>query len=433
MATVTDSAPRNDSVIGTIRRFGWGLGDQVLSSATNFMLGVFVARVVTPRDFGAFSVVYAVFTLSLGIIRAVICEPLVIRYSSVSEDRWRDGVRVSAGAAVAVGSIVGLGSVAGALLFGGPLGVTLAIVGASLPALLLQDIWRYSFFARDRGGAAFLNDLTWGVAMFATMGLVMHAERHTIGWFTAAWAGAGTIAALVGLFQIKIAPGGPLTGLQWLRRHSDLAPRFLAEFTITSGTSSLIVFGLGTLIGLEQLGQLRAGQLALGPLNILFVGAGMATVPEGVRLLRKSPRRLAQASRWISLALAGGVLSWGALVLALPADIGKLALGANWEGARALVVPLSIGTIGYGLTFGPATGLRSLAAAARSLRARSWDSVTSILIVFIGASVAGAPGAAWGYAVTGCLRIPNWWWHFTMALREHEEAVHERARTARSG
>ena len=258
---------------------------------------------------------------------------------------------------------------------GGSLRAAVAIVGISLPALLLQDVWRYASFARGRGAVAFFNDLIWAVAMFTMMGFVMHAERHTVGWFTAAWAGGGTVAALGGFFQLKIAPSGPRAVVGWLRRQRELAPRFLAEFTITTGTSQLIVLAMSPLIGLAQLGQLRAGQIALGPLNILFTGAGMATVPEGVRLLRESPKRLAHASRWISLALAVGVCVWGFLVLILPGGIGRFALGANWEGARSLVLPLSIGTMGYGLIFGPVTGLRALAAAKRSLRARSVDSV----------------------------------------------------------
>ena len=393
----------------------------MLSSATNFMLGVLVARAVDPRDFGAFSVVFATFTLSVGASRAVAGEPLVVRSSAVSTERWREAARFSVGTSLMIGSLVGLGCVLVALLAGGAFRVALATLGVFLPFLLAQDVCRYALFAHGHGGAAFLNDLIWAVAMIAALGFFSSAELDSVAWFTTAWAFGGTLAAVVGLLQLKISPSGPVGALRWLGRNRDLAPRFLAEFALSSGASSLIVFGIGSLSGLAQVGQIRAGQIALGPLNVMFVGAGMATVPEGVRLLRESPQRLARASRWISIVTAAGALVWGVLVVFLPTAIGRFALGANWEGAKSLIIPLSVGVIGYGLSFGATTGLRSLAAAKRSLRARELSAVSSVFLVLSGASLGGASGAAWGFAMTGCLGVAYSWWHFTKALGEHRE------------
>ncbi len=112
-------------LLGTLRRFGWGLGDQLLSSVTNFLLVALVARAVSPADFGAFSLAYATFTLSLGAVRALAGEPLVVRYSSVSELRWREGVKLASGMAFAAGALVGLGSLIAGGVVGGSLGVIL--------------------------------------------------------------------------------------------------------------------------------------------------------------------------------------------------------------------------------------------------------------------------------------------------------------------
>src|SRR5687767_1592043 len=153
--------------LGTIRRFGWGLGDQLVSSASNLLLGLLVARSVSPRDFGAFSLVYATFTLSLGAVRALAGELLVVRYSSVSLRRWGHGARAAAGTALAVGSVVGLGCLIAGLVIDGPLRIIFSILGVSLPVLLVQDSCRFALFARGRGAAALLNDLTWAVIMLS--------------------------------------------------------------------------------------------------------------------------------------------------------------------------------------------------------------------------------------------------------------------------
>ncbi len=50
------------------RRIGWALGDQVLSSLTNFALTISVARVVSPSSFGVFAtlIVASQFVLVIG-------------------------------------------------------------------------------------------------------------------------------------------------------------------------------------------------------------------------------------------------------------------------------------------------------------------------------------------------------------------------------
>ena len=401
-----------------VGRFSWGLADQLLSSATNFLFVALVARTVTPRDFGAFSLAYATFTLSLGAFRALSGEPLVVRFSSVPADLWRQGVKASAGMVLVVGAAVGIGSLLTGVAIGGSLGGLLMILGLCLPVLLLQDTWRFALFACGRGNAALLNDATWAIVMFGVIAMLIETDLSSVGWYTAAWAGAGCLATLVGMLQVRLLPS-PAGAVRWLVHQRDLGPRFLAEFVVSTGSSSLTLFGIGSLAGLAQLGRLRAGQVALGPLNILFGGANLVTVPESVRLLKESSQRLIRASRWISAVLAVAVVLWCLVLLTIPEDVGELLLGKNWDGARSLLLPLSIGSVGFALAYGAMTGLRALGAARRSLRARYIDATSTVTFALSGALLGGAIGAAWGFAIAGSLRIPNAWWQFARALREY--------------
>ena len=403
-----------------IGRFGWGLADQLLSSATNFLLALLVARTVGPRDLGAFTVAYATFTFSLGAVRAIAGELLVVRHSAVSADEWRYGVKGAAGTALMAGIVVGVGCLIAGVRVGEPFQTVLSIVGISLPFLLLQDVWRFAFFARGHGGAAFLNDLVWAVATFAAFAVLRYFDVASISSFTFGWAAAGSLAALVGMFQLKVLPSGVSAAVKWLRHHRDIGPRFFAEFAVSTGVSSLTLFAIGAIAGLDELGRLRAGEIVLGPLNVLFAGAGLVATAEGVRLLHESPRRLVLGCRWLSFSVTAGVVAWGALVLFVPRSIGEAVLRANWDAARSLLPLLVFALIGYGSSFGASIGLRSMAAARRSLRARCIDGVLTLLFGVAGAYLAGAKGVAWGYAVTGCSRSLNAWWQFSRALREHE-------------
>ncbi len=128
--------------------------------------------------------------------------------------------------------------------------------------------------------------------MFATIGFLMSTGRSSIASLTGAWAASGCLATGVGIWQLRVGPSSPADAWRWLKRQRDLAPRFFTEFAVSIGAANLTFFAIGALAGLAALGQVRAGQIALGPLNVLFAGVGLVTVPESVRLLHESPRRL---------------------------------------------------------------------------------------------------------------------------------------------
>ena len=108
------------------------------------------------------------------------------------------------------------------------------------------------------------------------------------------WAIAGWTAALVGLAQSRVVPRPDRT-LSWLREQRHLAFRFMAEFVVSSGTAQLAIFLIAGLTTLADVGHLKAGQMMLGPLNILFMGAGLVAVAETSRFLAQSPKKMEEA------------------------------------------------------------------------------------------------------------------------------------------
>jgi O-antigen/teichoic acid export membrane protein len=406
----------------SIRSFGWGLADQMLSSITNFLLGLLVARTVGPRELGAFGLAYAVYALALGGCRALVSEPLIVRFSGASKESWRTAVASAGGASVALGAFIGLASLVMAALLGGPARTAFAMLGIALPGLLVQDAWRFCFFALGRGARAFANDLVWAAVLFPGAVVLMNSDSASMATLMAVWAVAGWAAAAVGLVQTRVIPRPDRT-FSWLREQRDIAFRFFGEFVVSSGATQLSLFLIGVLTTLAELGRLRAGQMILGPLNVLFMGAGLVAVAEAARFLRESPEKMVRITRVVSVLLTTGTVGWALVALLLPDSVGQAVMGRNWEGGHALLLPLSIGATGFAVSYGAMTGLRALAAARWSLRARAFDAVATLLLSLSGAIMAGATGAAWGYATAGCLRVMNWWWHFHGACRSYEEAL----------
>jgi hypothetical protein len=325
-----------------LRRASWGVADQGLSSLTNFALGIFVARSATTAGFGAFSIVFTTFTVTLGLSRALTSEPLVVRCSDRSEPEWRQGTVAATGTALAVGIALGLGCGLVGWTVGGTLAAPFLALGATLPGLLLQDCWRYAFFANGEGRKAFLNDALCGAVLVVLFGVLLRSGVASIGLLVLAWGGAATVGALAGALQSGVVPV-PQQARAWATRHRDLIPRYLGEFVASSGAGQLSVYGVGLIGGLATLGSFRAGYLLFGPLQVLFMGIGLVAVPELVRFLRRSPRHLYLASSGLSVLLATVALAWGMVVIPMPASVGRAILGSTWSTAHALALALTIG------------------------------------------------------------------------------------------
>jgi hypothetical protein len=410
---MTGSAERRSSLLGVAHRLGWGIGDQALSSLTNLALSVFVARSVTTREFGGFSIVFATYLIALGTSRAVTTEPLAVRYAATEGEVWRSGAASATGTALIVGFTMGIATALLGLVIGGRWTGPYLALSITLPGLLLQDSYRFAFIAAARGRLAFLNDLVWAVVLLMALLIV----PRSVTWFVLAWGGAATVAGLVGSAQARLLPQ-PLRATAWWREHRDLIPHFLAMFITMMGAAQLTLYAAAIVAGLAAAGALRAAQVLLGPLNVLFLGVRLIGVPEGVRLLRRSALRLRKGMTVLSVSLSTCALGWGVAVSLLPGKVGSELLGSSWGPARRLLIPFTIMMASAAVQLGAVVGVRSLAAVKLGLRAQGIEACLTIAGGVGGAVLGGAVGAAYGLAIAYVLEAAEWWWFFNRAVDE---------------
>ncbi|MFC7988419.1 hypothetical protein ACFUV2_03780 [Streptomyces pilosus] len=418
------AASARRAVVG---RLSWGLADQAASSVSNFVVGVYVARSLGVTAFGVFSLAWVTYGVVLNVSRGVATDPLVVRFSGVPEASWRGAVARSSGVALGVGAALGAASVAVGLAAGGPVGTAFACLGVVLPGLLLQDAWRFAFFAAGAGRKAFVNDVVWGVALVPA--LVVAARVGSVSAFVLAWGGSAAVAAAYGCVQSGIRPR-PSGARTWVREHRDLGYRYLVENVSNSGASQLRAYGLGAIVGVGAVGVIRGAELLLGPFLALLMGLSLVTVAEAARVLRRAPHRLGAFCLLLGGGQAVAALLWGGALLLVPDRLGELVLGGVWGAAAALVVPVTLGVAGAGLGTGAAAGLRALGAARRSLRSQLFASACYVAGGLGGAVLAGTAGSAWGVAAaTGC-GSAVWWLHLRSALREHHQKTIREVRTS---
>jgi O-antigen/teichoic acid export membrane protein len=405
-----------------IRRLGWGVADQAVSSLTNFAVTVFVAHTLGAAQFGAYSLAYVTYSLALNASRGLATDPLMVRFSGAEPSAWRRAAASSSGTAATVGLAAGAATLAAAGLLSGTAREGFFALALTLPALLLQDSWRYAFFAAGRGGSAFVNDMIWAALLLPGL-LALRASGHaSVFWYVFVWGAAAAVAAAAGPVQARLLPR-PGSAWRWVSQHRDLAPRYLAENTSNSGAAQLRTYGVGLILGLAAVGYVQAAYTLMGPFLVVFMGISLVTVPEAVRVLRRSPRHLPLFSLLVGGGLALAGLVWGlVLLVALPRGLGDWLLGPIWRPTYPLLLPLTISVMGACLFTGASTGLHALGAARHSLRAMLATSAVYLVCGLVGAAAGGAAGTMVGAAVATWAGAVLWWWQLRAALRESRSA-----------
>jgi O-antigen/teichoic acid export membrane protein len=404
---------------GVVRRLGWGVADQAVSSVANFLLGIVVARTLGAEGFGAFSLAYLTYAFVLSASRGVATDPLTVRFSGAGHRAWSDAVAAAAATGAAVGLVAGTACVAVGLVLGGDVGAAFVAMGVLLPALLLQDVWRFAFFAAGRPAQALLNDVVWTVLLVGALAGLMVTDRADVVGCVVAFGGTAAVAATFGLLQTRIAPR-PGAVPAWWRTHLSLGGRYLGENVSIGAAGQVRFVALGAVAGLAAVGEVRAAEILMGPFMVLLMGISQVAVPEAVAVLRRAPHHL----RRLCVALGGGLalvaLTWGlAVLLVLPESWGAALIGELWGPGQSLLPLVMTGMVLAGLVVGAQAGLRALGAAPRSLRAQLTTATSYAVGGVVGAVVDGARGSCWGVVVAMACSTVVWWVQLDRGIADH--------------
>ena len=401
------------------RRLSWGVADQGMSSLSNFAVNIYIARTLGAVQYGAFALAYVTYGFALNASRGLATDPLLTRFSGTNIPTWRRAITRCTGTALTVGLTTGAIILTISALLSGTTRMAFLALGLTLPALTLQDSWRYSFFALGRGGQAFLNDTVWLVVLIPILVLLRTTGHANVFWFVFAWGTAAAVAAAIGHLQARTVPR--LSGAwEWLYRHRDLGPRYMAEGAASSAGGQLFNYGVGVILGLAAVGYVQAASTLMGPFMVVYFGMGLVALPEAARILRRSPRRLPLFCLLLGGGLAILALAWGVILLvALPRGLGHLILGNIWKPTYPLVLPATILIIGSCLRTGASMGLHALAAARRSLRVMLIVTTLSVVLGIAGAVAGGTFWAMTGSAAGTWVGVFITWRELGIAMREY--------------
>ncbi len=423
MTTTTDaptvqSESTKHRVIQSVRRLGWGVADQGISSLSNFALGLFVARSFGASNFGAFTLAFITYTVVINAARGLATDPLLVRFSGDLVRRWRRATSAATGTALAVGVVAGALSIVAGLLLPAPVGPVFVALGVGLPGLALQDSWRFAFFACGRGLSAFINDLFWTTLLVLSL-LVLHGRADSAAHCLLAFGGTATLAALLGAVQARILPR-PIRAITWLRTHHELSVRYLVENVSSSGASQLRSFIVGAVAGLAAVGYVRASEILMGPFLVVLMGISQVAVPEASRVFHRNSRNLARFCFILGGLQAAAAIAWGVLlIIVFPLGPGPALLKELWTPTAQLLPAITITVAAASFITAATAGVRAMGVARRSLRAQLMSSVVYVIGGAVGAILAGAVGTSWGVTAAECFAVLVWWHQLRSALADH--------------
>lgn len=395
---------------GRITRLAWTSADQVVSSATNAALSFLVAREVSPSQFGAFAFAFVAFMYAVGVSRALVSDPLIVRFSGVKRSRQKRAIADSAGSAVLVGLAAGAISAALGLMVGDLTGKLLVVLGLLLPGLLLQDHWRQAFFASGRPRSAFVNDALWAVLQLGgVVALIQNDSGGTVAYL-AVWGLSACLAAVIGMWQADVLPR-VTAGVAWIRDHRDIGLRFTWGFLINQGAFNTAFVIVGGIAGIAAVGAMRAAQVLMGPIRVIFSSIGSFALPLLSRRASGGEPVTRQALA-VSASAATVTLAWTGLLLLMSDGVGETLLGATWESAQQVISIFGLQLTAIGVSLGAAMGLKSMAKARLTLRLAIVQAPLALGLGAAGAAWSGAVGAVIGLFITQTIGAAYSWWLF---------------------
>lgn len=381
------------------------------------MLVAVVARASNVDTFGAFSLAYIIYGLSLGAGRAAGGEILLLRAAQGGEGPESDEGNLL-GLTVALSVLAALVTAMVALVLEGASRSVVLVLAAAAPALLIQDALRYCFFALGRPSDAIRIDLIWAtvqaLGFLVLIALLTSPDPHV---FVLVWALGAAASAIVGLFQLRVAPR-PVGAMDWIRDERERAFSFLSDFILIVGVVYVSIYAVGLVAGLATVAAIRGAQLLFRPFDVFVSGLRIVTLPALARTSARDTTAIVSKARQLSALLLIPALVWSATMIALPDAVGRAVLGDTWQVAKPLLLPVAAAAIARTVALPSVDGIRALGGGRRLVVRRL---VTSFLILtgtVLGAVVADAGGAANGLALALVVSAVIWWIGLLHASRD---------------
>jgi len=397
--------------------------DEGLSSLQNFAIVFPALHFFSVSGLGEFTLAYTLAILIKVILKSLLLEPLTIRYSAARHVDQQAAGAHAAGASVVVGVLLAVIAALGSAFVSGQARWLVIAVGATVPALLVQEAWRVYFYAIARPWKAAANDLLCLITTVILVGWLATRDASVSPvMLLALWALGNGVGAIAGTLQAGLIPSVRQTWF-WLRTHADLGGRLAGATGVTQASGQLALTLVAVIGGSVALGRLSAARTLVMPMTTVTTSAVTFALPEAARLRATNDGRLRWLVRGLSASLVAAFSAFGAVAFLIPTWMGELIAGSNWQTARSLLLPVVLAGALAAMRQGPRVGLRVFEQQRTILALAAVSGVATVGATAAGTVIAGATGAAWGFVMAEGISAIAWWTVYQRCERREFDSV----------
>lgn len=322
-----------DNASGTNSRIAlYTSADQVLSSLSNAFLLFAVAQSASVSQFGVVAVLVAVVTTCMCFNRGALGAPLLLA------SNLRIGqIRAEAGYAITWAAISGLVAAFPLCLVGmatDQIAVAIALA-APVPAILVQDVLRYTAISLRRPLLAVLSDGFWALIIFSVFVANTLGAEIPIQYAIIVWGAAGLVAAAILVATLNIRPRlERLVG--WWRAYARARINFGLVEALAPAYLAVALLVISAITDSAVAGSLRGASTLLGPISLLLSALPLIFVPHARRSVTSTSDqwKILVKTSWITASLT--LLAAAALCF-VPSGVGTTMMGTTWNTAVAVL------------------------------------------------------------------------------------------------
>jgi len=391
---------------------GTAILDQGLVSGSNFVIGILLARWLTPDQYGAYAVAFSAFLLVLMLYQSLVLEPLSVFGAATYRDCGRGYLKVLLSVHLPVGMVIcfvfcAAGGVALQLGQRNGLPGALCGVGIAGPLILLFWLGRRMLYSQLSPLPAAAGALLY--CAVAIGGLLVAARHNLLSPLSALLLmGAGSTVAsflLLACLRLRLPSGAGAPSLADVsRRHWGYGSWALASAAIMWIPTNIFYPLVSSFSGMVQAAELRALMNFAMPMAQTYAALASLLLPYAANVQRrKGSAGVGILMRRITWLYVTGAFAYWAVLLLFKGPIFRLVYSGRYTEVAYLLPVVALGSVSWSAFLGPATGLRAMESPASVFAAASVASCLSFAIGVPATWAFGVRGAVWAMALAEAL------------------------------
>ena len=413
---------RNGRVAVLSKALSVSVLNQAVSSGTNFAMGLYLVRALSPSEFGIYGIGIAVSLFYSGIGNALFLTQMVVHTPDKnSDDRQPYAARMLI--ALIVFCLVTAIFTLVAFVVGGTWsawlakysGLGLPIAAASIAYVLKDFFVRHSYTARKEVWALVVN-----VAVALTLLSLLLMQYLSLEKFTsesALWvyAMSNIAGAVVGYLLAKL----PLRGVRLRRIVEDAQEAWhggrwaIGGVSVTWMQSQAYTYVTALFLGPAGVGYANAARMLITPFSMLAPAINQVTMPRLASLRLHDQQKMIRTGFFITSGLLVAAVVYLAMIIVAADRLVTLILGDKFQNLRPIIITWSIVLLFQLLRDGAGTIIQVMKNFRILMLTNTISAVATVVSAVVLMKLYGVPGAILGTGI-GELLLALMLWRFIL-------------------